>query len=365
MRLEGMLFIDLKKENGMTFKQPPRLEKNDKVAIISPSSGMAHLFPWVYEQGLKRIQDVFQLQPIEFSTARQSSDELAKNPQARAKDINTAFADPSIKAVIATIGGNDQIRVLPYLDQQVIFKNPKIFMGYSDCTNVHLFLWKLGIISYYGGSVMNQFARGKEMDPYTIEYLKKALFDLSIGHIHAAPYWSDADLNWADSQNLSKKRPQQTGEGWEWHQPCKQMIKGKLWGGCVETLSTHLSIQHYLPTLDELEGCVLFIETSEEMPSADFVYDFIAKLSELKMLQKFQAILVAYPKTQFCNMQPPEGREVFRTNQKSAIKKALKDCGYAIPVIFNMNFGHTDPQIIIPNGGSAIIDNTKKTICFN
>lgn len=138
-------------ENVMEFKRPPCLMPGDKVAIISPSSGLPHIFPWVYEQGLKRIVDVFQLEPIEYPSARQSSEYLSSNPRARAEDINNAFADPNIKAIIATIGGNDQIRILPYLNKDIISANPKIFMGYSDCTNLHLFLWNLGIVSYYGG----------------------------------------------------------------------------------------------------------------------------------------------------------------------------------------------------------------------
>ena len=101
---------------------------------------------------------------------------MSQNPKARAEDINTAFADPSIKGIIATIGGNDQIRILPYLDKKIISANPKIFMGYSDCTNLHLFLWNLGIISYYGGAIMTQFAMGGGMQEYTINSIKKAAF---------------------------------------------------------------------------------------------------------------------------------------------------------------------------------------------
>ena len=113
----------------MEFQQPLRLKQGDKVAIVSPSSGMPFLFPWVYEQGLDRLKEIFQLQPDEFPTARQSPEYLSQNPKARADDINNAFADPSIKGIIATIGGNDQIRILPYLDKEVISAHPKIFHG--------------------------------------------------------------------------------------------------------------------------------------------------------------------------------------------------------------------------------------------
>ncbi len=350
----------------MIFKQPSRLQPGDKVAIISPSSGMPYIFPWVYEQGLSRIKEVFFLDPIEFFTARQSSEYLSKNPKERAEDINAAFADPSIKAIIATIGGNDQIRILPYLNKEVILANPKIFMGYSDCTNLHLFLWNLGIVSYYGGSVMTQFAMGGGMQEYTIQFIKKALFDPFIGKVFSAPEYSDADLDWADEKNLEKKRPSYPSSGWLWHNnESHKIIEGRLFGGCLEILDFHLSIRRFLPTVDRLSGAILFIETSEEMPSDGCIYRFIAALAELNLLKSFKAILVAYPKAQFCGNQPPEGREAFILNQQNAIKNALKDYNSNIPVIFNMNFGHTDPQIIIPSGGIASIDCVKKTICFS
>lgn len=101
------------------------------------------------------------------------------------------------------------------------------------------------------------------------------------------------------------------------------------------------------------------------MPSEGLVYCFIAALAEIGLLQRFKAILVAYPKAQFCERQPPEGRDAFILNQQNAVKNAFKDYNIALPVIFNMNFGHTDPQIIIPNGGNVKINCAAKTIKFN
>lgn len=346
----------------MEFIQPPRLKPGDKVAILSPSAGLPHLFPLVYEQGLKRIKEVFDLDPIEFPTARQTPEFLSKNPKARAEDINAAFDDSSIKGVFATIGGNDQIRILPYLERKVILANPKVFMGYSDCTNFHLYLWNLGIVSYYGGAVMTQFAMGGGMQEYTIQSIKKALFNPSIGEVHAASEWSDADLDWADPQNLNRKRPMYQSDGWHWYNKSFEVINGRLWGGCLEVLDLHLSVKRYLPDIDQLNNTVLFIETSEEMPSEGFVYRFIAALAELGVLQKFKAILMAYPKAQFCSKEPPEGRNAFIINQQNAVKKALNDYSSKIPVIFNMNFGHTDPQIIIPNGSFVSIDGLRNMI---
>lgn len=346
----------------MDFKCPPPLKPKDKVAILSPSAGLPFLFPWVYEQGIHRIRDVFGLTPVEFPTARKSPEFLSQNPSARAEDINAAFADPSIKGIIATIGGNDQIRILPYLDQQVIVNNPKIFMGYSDCTNLHLFLWNLGLVSYYGGAVMSQFAMGKTMHEYTVQSIKKALFHPRIGKVEAAPEYSDADLDWQDPSNIHKDRPMYLGQEWLWHNPSDHIIHGRLWGGCLEVLDLHLSIRRFLPPFERLEGAVLFLETSEEMPSSGFIYRFLAALAEMGLLKRFQAILMGYPKAQFCGLMPPEGREAFILNQQKAVKMALQDYKVSLPVVFNLNFGHTDPQTILPNGGMVRIDCKAKTI---
>jgi muramoyltetrapeptide carboxypeptidase LdcA involved in peptidoglycan recycling len=346
----------------MEFQHPLPLKPGDKVAILSPSSGLPFVFPWVYEQGLQRIKEVFLLEPVEFPTARQSPEFLSNNPQARADDINNAFADPSIKGIIATIGGTDQIKILPYLDKKVIASHPKIFMGFSDCTNLHLFLWNLGLISYYGGSVMNQFAMGGGMHRETIHSINKALFAPPIGPIHSFAEYSDADLDWSDKQNLSKKRPMYPGKGWHWHNCHGQVVSGRLWGGCLESIASHLHIKTYLPSLKSLADTILFIETAEDMPSSDFVEQFIASLNECGMLSRFKAILVGIPKAQFCGKQPKEGREAYIESQKNAITKALKDHNSHIPVIFNMNFGHTDPQIILPNGGLVKINCAEKQI---
>lgn len=347
---------------GKFFKLPSRLKPGDKIAIISPSAGVPFLFPWVYEQGLDRIRELFHLEPVEYPTALKSPEFLSNNPKARADDINEAFADTSIKAIFATIGGIDQIRILPFLDKRIISANPKIFMGYSDNTNLHLFLWNLGIISYYGGAVMCQFAMGGGMHDYTVESIQKALFSPIIGEVSAAPEWSDADLDWADRQNLGKKRPMCKGEGWHWHNTQNEVIQGRLWGGCLEVLDLHLSVRRYLPQFEQLDDTILFIETSEEMPSEGLVYSFIAALGEIGLLARFRAILMAYPKAQYLGKQPPEGREAFIINQKNAVISALRDYNSNIPVVFNMNFGHTDPQLIIPNGGIVSIDGAKRTI---
>lgn len=73
-------------------------------------------------------------------------------PEERARDLNDAFADPDIRAVVAVIGGEDQITVIPHLDPALVRADPKPFLGYSDNTNILNWLWCNGIAGFYGGS---------------------------------------------------------------------------------------------------------------------------------------------------------------------------------------------------------------------
>ena len=74
-----------------------------------------------------------------------------------------AFADEAINGIISTIGGEDSIRTLPYLDLDLIQKNPKVFMGFSDTTISHAACFKAGIVSFYGPSFMAGFAENGGM----------------------------------------------------------------------------------------------------------------------------------------------------------------------------------------------------------
>ena len=87
-----------------------------------------------------------------------------------------AFKDPSIKAIINAIGGDDSIRLLPYIDFDVIKNNPKIFMGFSDTTSNHLMMYKAGLVSYYGGSLMNNWSEYIKINDYTKNALVHAFF---------------------------------------------------------------------------------------------------------------------------------------------------------------------------------------------
>ena len=107
---------------------PPKLSPGDQVAVVSPSWAGAGVFPQVHDIGVSVLRDEFGLVPIEYPTTRL----VGATPAERARDLNAAFADPNIKALMAVIGGSDQITVLPHLDAQLIASNPKACLLYTS-----------------------------------------------------------------------------------------------------------------------------------------------------------------------------------------------------------------------------------------
>ena len=121
---------------------PKKLKKGDTVAIVSLSSGMGGEKEYFhrYEIGKKRLEEVFGLKVITMPNALKGCDYLYRHPEARAQDLMDAFKDKNIKAIFTMIGGDDSIRIIPFIDQQIIKENPKLFIGYSDTTVTHLLL---------------------------------------------------------------------------------------------------------------------------------------------------------------------------------------------------------------------------------
>src|SRR5690349_15787772 len=111
--------------------KPPKLNPGDKIATVSLSWGGPSVFPDRYRIGKEQLQNEFGLQVIEMPNTLKEASWLLQNPKARADDLMQAFADPAIKGVFATIGGDDSIRLLPHIDFNIIRNNPKVFMGYS------------------------------------------------------------------------------------------------------------------------------------------------------------------------------------------------------------------------------------------
>jgi len=349
------------------FVLPPALERGDKVAIVGVGNGPTKdKFPEVYELGIKRLKDLFDLEPVEYPTATMSMKERTEKPEQRAQELMDAFKEDEIKGVIAPIGGTgEELRILKYLDPEVLRNNPTRFYGYSDNTSLNLYLWKHGIISFQGPMIMTEFAMQGEMHDYTVNHSEKALFEDSIGEVKASEQFTDETLDWNKPENLEKHRKMEENPGWEWHNTSGEIVEGRIWGGCLDVVEINLQADKPLPEPQKLEGKILALETSEEMPDENFVDLFMMSLGERNILEKFSAIIVGIPKARHNTKDLDlDERADFREKQKKAIKERVEEYAPETPIIFNFNFGHTDPIVPLPIGGKVKIDTKSETIEF-
>jgi muramoyltetrapeptide carboxypeptidase LdcA involved in peptidoglycan recycling len=326
--------------------------------VLSPSAGLPAIFPHPYELGLRRLREEYGLEPVEYPTTRV----LGASAQDRAADINAAFADPSVKAVIATIGGEDQITVLPYLDAELIQANPKPFFGYSDNTNLLLFLRNLGVVGYHGGTVMVQLGRGGRVHPDTDASLRAALFGSGPYELRPLTEVGDQESAWEQPELLAEEPLMEPGTGWIWHQP-DRVVEGPGWGGCLEILSWMAMADREIRPADEYAGSVLLLETTEELPSADTVYRILRNLGERGLLRRFPALLMARAKSwSFQQRNTPAGKVAYRTAQREAVLRALAEYAPETMAVFDVDFGHTDPQVVLPIGGKVRVDGPGRRI---
>lgn len=337
-----------------------KLSRGDKVAILSPSAGLPELFPWVQDSGLNRLQDIFGLVPIEYPTTRKMNSSLAD----RARDIMDAFADSEIKAIITSIGGSDQIKLLKLLDAEKIRNNPKPFFGFSDNTHLHIYLSSLGIPSYYGGAVMTQFAMQGEMMDTTVESLNKALFDGGTLITSGADEYNDISLEWADKASLEKRRVMEANDGLIWDGD--RDAEGLLWGGCIESMIVQSTVGKYLPDVENMTGRILFLESSENIPPHWVTRYLLVGLGERGWFDRLAGIMIGRPKAWNPERQnSAEKKAEYRQKQRETVVSAVREYNSQIPIVQNVDFGHTDPQIILPVGRKAIISPVSGSITFD
>jgi muramoyltetrapeptide carboxypeptidase LdcA involved in peptidoglycan recycling len=173
---------------------PPKASPGDRVAVLSPSFAAPAVAPQVHEQALQRLADTTGLVPVEYPTTRR----LDASTQDRAADLNAAFADPEIRAVLATIGGEDQITVVPHLDPEILRADPKPFLGYSDNTNLLNWMWTSGVAGFYGGSTQVHLGPGPGLDPVHATSLRAALLTGELVQLTEPGESEDIGKDWND-----------------------------------------------------------------------------------------------------------------------------------------------------------------------
>ena len=315
---------------------PDKLKKGDKVMIVAPARGIKLLGTDCRKIATKRLNEF----GLEVVFAKNTTDENfdmlgSSSVQKRAEDINQAFQDTSIKAVLTVIGGFNSNEILKYIDYDLIRKNPKIFMGFSDITALHAAIYaQTGLITYYGPH-FSSFGMEKGCE-YTIKYAKNMLFEGGEIELTPSTQWSD-DPWYRDQEN----RLFVPNEGWWYLQDGD--AEGTIIGGNLCTLILNLG-SPYFPKFEK--NTILFLEDDEMSDLATFDRNLQALINQ-KDFQNVTGLVIG--RFQRESKISREGLE-FILN-----KKELKN----MPIIANIDMGHTTPIATIPLGSRAKIQNRR------
>jgi len=337
---------------------PPKARPGDKVAVVSPSFAAPGVALAVHEQAMRRLTEVTQLFPVEYPTTRR----VGASPQDRAADLNAAFAAPEIRAVLATIGGEDQITVVPHLNPELVRADPKPFIGYSDNTNLLSWLWTQGVAGFYGGSTQVQLGPGPAVDPCHRRALRAALLTGERLEVTDPGESEDIGKDWADPAALTEYGDREPTEPWSWSGPART-VTGRTWGGCIEVVQWILTAGRFPPDPVVLDGGVLILETSEEIISAQEFGWILRSLGERGLLAAVHAVLVARPPASSFENQPSAAeRAAYRAQQRDVAVEVVTRYNPDAVVCVGVPFGHTRPQWILPYGGEVTIDGVERKI---
>lgn len=341
--------------------KPKRLKKGDRVAIVSLSKGMLgeEKFIHILDIARARLEGDYSFEVTVMPNTLKGISWLYDHPEARAEDLMNAFIDKSVKAVICAIGGDDTIRLLPYIDFDVIRNNPKIFMGFSDTTVNHFMMYKAGLVSYYGGSLMCNWGEYVEINPYTKSAFDRAFFEPT-SRFDILPagfecFDDDQKIRWIKENSgiIRERRPDP--KGYEVLQGSGK-VSGRLLGGCVESFVDIIGTSLW-PDLDEWRGKILFIETSDseqgnEYPESLFVW-ILRNLVAQGILNEISGIIMGKPPL----------RKKYDDYKQLLLDVVSVEAGMRdIPIFYNVNFGHAYPIGIIPYGLMCELNCEKKNI---
>jgi len=316
---------------------PNKLKKGDEIRIISPARSMSILSKDLLDIAITRFNELgFK---ITFSKHVKEIDEFnSSSIESRIEDLHEAFLDKNVKAILTTIGGFNSNQLLQYIDYQIIKKNPKILCGFSDITALQNTIYaKTGLVTY-SGVHFSSFGMKKGFD-YSLEYFKKCLMENNEFEVISSEEWSDD--SWYKDQ---EKRKFIKNEGhWILNEG---KAEGTIIGGNLCTFNL-LQGTEFMPSL---KNCILFIEDDDVTNKLEFDRN-LQSIIHLPNFNGVKGIVIGrFQKKSEIN------REIITKIIKT--KKELDN----IPVIANVNIGHTTPIFTFPIGGKAILVANKKEI---
>ena len=306
--------------------KPPKLQMGDLIGLITPASPVFE--PSEVRQGVNALQKLgFRVQVGKKVGSKWGY--LAGSDQERAQDLMDMFMDDEVRAIVALRGGYGTVRLLPYLDYDEIRKHPKILLGYSDITSLHLAIHKLaGIVTYHGPVALSTF------NEYSTRYVLKTLTQTEpVGEIEDAP------------EALPLTLPAQKQE---------TVATGPLVGGNLTLITATLGTQYEIDT----EGKIFFLEEVGEEPYS--IDRMLTQLQQAGKLRQAKGIIL----DRCAKCQPAEYKPAFYNtlSVEEIIQDRLGDLG--VPVLYGLSLGHVADKPVLPLGIMASVDFSRGKIAI-
>lgn len=297
--------------------KPRPLKPGDTIGLITPSTYVSDPDELAFA---RRFCDFFQLKVRQGAHVGQRYGYLADTAAHRVEDLHAMFRDPEVAAVFCVRGGYGSAQMLDKIDYELIRRNPKIFLGYSDITALHTAIGRrAGLVTFHGPVSLSHLSAWSE------QHLKRALFE-------TAPL--GAVTNPPDGNPLQPAHTLRTVRGGK--------ARGALVGGNLTLIATTLGTPYDIDT----SGRILLVEDIGEE-----IYSIDRMLTQLRLAGKLQAaagIVVGE-----CKDCPPPGHSSALALGE-VIDYLLGDLG--IPVLYGLSFGHTTDQVTLPLGVAATLD---------
>lgn len=314
---------------------PNKLKPGDEVRIIAPSRSMVILGEDCKKIATERLESLGLKVTFGKYVNEADEDYLVASVEHRAEDLNDAFKDPNVKAILTVIGGFNSNQILDYIDYEAIKANPKIFCGFSDITALLDSIYaRTGLTTYYGPHY-SSFGMLKGFE-YEMEYFKKMLFLNEEIEIKSSDKWSD-DAWFIDQE----KREFIPNDGMFVINEGK--AEGELVGGNLCTLN----LLQGTPYMPDISDKILFLEDDGGAGDA-FLMNFDRDLQSLIHTPEFKTVkgLILGREQKGCNMTREKWIKMIKNKPELA----------NVPVIAGGDFGHTTPIATLPIGGIARLE---------
>ncbi|MFC3749812.1 S66 peptidase family protein [Paenibacillus sp. GCM10012306] len=308
--------------------RPEKLQPGDEIRIISPSRSLSLIAPEQREEAKQQLERLGFT--VSFSKHALEADEFVSSSiESRVADLHEAFLDPNVKGILTTIGGFNANQLLRYLDYSLIGAHPKRLCGYSDITALSNAIYaKTGLITY-SGPHFSTFAM-QQGNQYTVEYFQRMmLLDQKVAVEHAE-VWSDDEwyLDQEKREFIKNEGPYVINEG---------QAEGTIIGGNLCTLNL-LQGTEYMPSL---KNAILFLEDDYESQPVTFDRD-LQSLIHQPGFEQVRGIAIG-------RFQKGSGMTRALLTRIIKSKQELRH----LPVVADVDFGHTSPMITFPVGGRA------------